>query len=293
MPDARSSKRKLPKGVTELARDRGGRKFRAAIRCKGVEVHLGLYSTAWQAAFAFNVASSSIGRSRLPPNELPLTQRLTAEEVMAITSRVERRLGMRSVGAERRQRPPSHDELVTFFEVTVIGFWRAQAVIGQSAHAIDAAAGQLVNAAELLFWDTEPELQSATAVLHVCATRRISSVFRDQELMREILNDDGDELWRVARWLVLPDHSPVSRGFEEEVRYLYPDFFEDQGRRVGGWAEVLGLAPPFSLRQVREAYRRLSKSVHPDVGGSHREFLRLTEAYEQALIFVRHQAAEK
>jgi curved DNA-binding protein CbpA len=31
---------------------------------------------------------------------------------------------------------------------------------------------------------------------------------------------------------------------------------------------VLGLAPGASLEEVREAYRRLMKRVHPDLGGS-------------------------
>ena len=45
----------------------------------------------------------------------------------------------------------------------------------------------------------------------------------------------------------------------------------------------LGLAPACTTAEVKAAYRRLVKRVHPDQGGSHDEFLRLQAAYEQAL----------
>ncbi|MHC5542033.1 J domain-containing protein, partial [Singulisphaera rosea] len=49
-----------------------------------------------------------------------------------------------------------------------------------------------------------------------------------------------------------------------------------------GWATILGLEPPFNTKQVRSAYRTLSKATHPDIGGSHSEFVRLRKAYEEA-----------
>ena len=52
---------------------------------------------------------------------------------------------------------------------------------------------------------------------------------------------------------------------------------------LAGWAAVLGIGPPFSLEQVRAAYRSRSKEVHPDLGGNPDEFVRLQSAYEQAL----------
>ena len=47
--------------------------------------------------------------------------------------------------------------------------------------------------------------------------------------------------------------------------------------------DALNLSWPCTLAEVREAYRRLVKQVHPDGGGNHDKFLALQDAYEQAL----------
>lgn len=47
--------------------------------------------------------------------------------------------------------------------------------------------------------------------------------------------------------------------------------------------QQLGLLPPYSMEDVKRAYRNLAKSSHPDAGGSAEEFARLHEAYERAL----------
>jgi len=52
----------------------------------------------------------------------------------------------------------------------------------------------------------------------------------------------------------------------------------------------LGLAPPYSVEDVKEAFRARVKTAHPDVGGSAAEFSQLQEAYEQALEYVRFRA---
>src|SRR4051794_8553493 len=83
------------KGVTSLARARGGRRFVAKIRRgKGVEVHLGLYEAAGHAAFAFNVAAQALGRGSMPPNEIPRAEQPDADAVRWIADRVRRRLGL-------------------------------------------------------------------------------------------------------------------------------------------------------------------------------------------------------
>jgi DnaJ-domain-containing protein 1 len=54
---------------------------------------------------------------------------------------------------------------------------------------------------------------------------------------------------------------------------------------VGGITEddwfVLGLCPGASLRQLKDAYRRLVKTHHPDAGGDPEVFKRIQEAYEK------------
>jgi hypothetical protein len=274
--------------VTELPRSRGGRSFRATIRRKGNEVHLGLYETPWLAAFAFNVASESIGRGARPPNDIPLRGGPTPEEVRSITTRVRRRLGLDRREASRLG-PPSLESLLTFFEITVVGFWRGQAAIDVGdapGRSLDAAAGRIVEAAGLLFWDRERDGIAPEEAMTDLLAGRIDSEFRRKDLSREILEDDGDDPWRVARWLAFPDLSPGGRGFREEVRHLYAEMFDDEDATMG-WADVLGLRPPFDMEDVRTAYRIRSKQSHPDAGGSPGEFVRLNAAYESARAFFR------
>ncbi|MCA1686640.1 MAG: DnaJ domain-containing protein, partial [Planctomycetia bacterium] len=66
---------------------------------------------------------------------------------------------------------------------------------------------------------------------------------------------------------------------------LYRDLFEDPDRAPEGWASVLGVSPPFDPQQVRAAYRARSRAAHPDAGGTDAEFVRLREAYEEALAY--------
>jgi hypothetical protein len=46
---------------------------------------------------------------------------------------------------------------------------------------------------------------------------------------------------------------------------------------------VLGIAPPYSVDDVKRAYKRRARTAHPDAGGSHIEFIRLQEARDVAL----------
>jgi len=46
---------------------------------------------------------------------------------------------------------------------------------------------------------------------------------------------------------------------------------------------ALGLEPPYSLEDVKQAYLIKAKGTHPDHGGRMADFLRLQEAFEQAI----------
>ncbi len=292
MAKSKKSAAGLPKGVTELSRARNGRKFRAAIRNKGAEIHLGLYESPWHAAFAFNVASSAIGRGAIPPNECPLQSGPSSEDVREITARVRRRLGFDRGLNHHPESPPSLESLATFFEITVLGFWRGEVVQNYGDDSLVSAARRIVEAANLLFWEHRPGSRSPSAVLEDLLSRRLSTAFRRPDVTREVLNDDGEEPIRIARWLVLPDESSSIRGFREEVRFLYASFFREESETNLGWAEILGVTPPVTSRKVRDAYRRRSKSLHPDAGGSAAEFVRLNTAYEQALSYLRLQGED-
>jgi hypothetical protein len=280
------------KGVSTLPRSRGGRRFVAKVRHKGVEVHLGIYESPGLAGFAFNVASEVLGRGSRPPNEVPRAEQPDAEEVRRITARVRRRLGLDPTPKRVEEIPPDPEALLTLFEVTVVGFWRDQAAQSDPGAGLDAAARRLAEAARLVFWSPSRGHPSPSDAIARLVARRLDQAFRRVDLTRAILDDDGDEDWRVARWLILPDVFPVGRGFRDEVRYLYSELFEGDSTpgSSGGvphWSSVLGVEPPFSLEKVREAYRGRTKSAHPDAGGSHVEFVRLQAAYEEARDYCR------
>ncbi len=291
-----ASKEKLPRGVTALPTERGGRKFRASIkRGKGDVVHLGIYETPWLAAFAFDVAVRAIGRGDGSTLDIPHTEQPSANDVWEINARVKQRLGLEDRPEEHRRHAPAPEQLLSIFEVAVLGFWKHQAADDSWGHpgaGLDTAAWQLNAAAEAFFWSAESGHPAPIDVMKRLLTRRLDAVFRLQKLTREILDDDGDEPLRIARWLVYPDKFVTGRGrtFVEEIRTLYSDIFADEAERntshapgeMPEWATVLGLLPPFRLSRIREAYRARSRIVHPDVGGSDAEFIRLNAAYEEA-----------
>lgn len=286
----------LPKGVEALDRPRGGRGYRATIRKgKGVTAHLGLYETPWLAAFAHAEAARLLHREA-PPFTPPTGEEPTADQVREASERVRRRLGVDSPKKRRgvAEHPPSAEALLTFFEVTVVGYWQNAAAGDEAGHpgaGLDAAAGRLVEAATLLFWSRSAGQPDPLHAMADLLARRLDRAFRRADLTREVLDDDGDDPWRVARWLVHPDEFPGrrARGFRDEVRRLYAEHFEtasfEAGESPPGWASLLGLTPPFDRETVRAAYRARSRDVHPDAGGSEAEFVRLRLAYEEAIAF--------
>ena len=287
------------RGVIELPTILGEPRFRAWLgRGKGQQANLGVYANRWAAAFAYNVAAQSLFGERRPSNEIPEGEQLSADEVRAITARVRLRLGLDKPPGHRPQRPPSFDEVRTLFEITVIGFWRQQvaAHADDPARELSLAAQRLVEAARLLFWNRSANDPNPLEVMEEILSLRLDRTFRRAEITRAVLEDDADDALRLARWLVYPDALPTGPGFREAVARVHADRLGNQGDEAGstfnpGWATVLGLAPPFSPERIRDAYRNKSKTMHPDVGGSPAEFIRLRAAYEEALRFLASRQA--
>jgi hypothetical protein len=72
---------------------------------------------------------------------------------------------------------------------------------------------------------------------------------------------------------------------EDPVFFARP-YYQRVGQGKGesfGCLEMLNLSWPCTVSEVKAAYRRLVKRIHPDAGGSHDEFLALQVAYEEAL----------
>ncbi len=276
----------LPRGVTSLDRPRGGRPYRASIRHRGVECHLGLYESPYLAGLAYHLAAEMVGRRSSPPDEEPGTPRASASQIRTLSARVASRLGIKPTARLPVEEAPPIQALITFFEVTVLGFWKQQAASDHAdapGSSLDSAASRVVEAADLLLIGRAAVMPPPLEMLVDLLARRLDVEFRRSDLTREILDDDGDDPWRVARWLVYPEHLPTGRGFRREVSYLYPEFFAEDPTGRPGWAEVLGIVPPYSIEKIRDAYRLRSKTVHPDKGGSAAEFVRVQEAYEEGM----------
>ena len=199
-----SNRPRLPKGVAALRRPRGGRGFRSSIRKeKGVIIHLGLYSTPWLAAFAYGIAAKLLGRPE-PHLEIPLAEQPDAEVVREITARVRRRFGIDKPSRHPVEISPDTEELLTLFEITVVGFWRSQAAVDVGDHpgsGLDAAAGRLVDAARILFWSRSAGHPDPLEAMCRLLGRRLEQTFRRADLTREVLDDDGDDPWRVGSFI--------------------------------------------------------------------------------------------
>jgi hypothetical protein len=99
-------------------------------------------------------------------------------------------------------------------------------------------------------------------------------------LSRQRWQSDQVELRREAheRRLAAQERLNDERArFNEGRRWRRPhgQKFDDKQHR-----EALNLPIDGSLEpsQIKKAYRRLAQKVHPDVGGTHEQFLRITEA---------------
>lgn len=99
------------------------------------------------------------------------------------------------------------------------------------------------------------------------------------------------------------DQAELRRDAYERRRAAQERLYEEQARFDKGWRRRRTNDQPFSERQHREAlnlpidgkletsqiktaYRRLAQKVHPDVGGSHEQFLRITEARNVLLEYI-------
>ena len=79
---------------------------------------------------------------------------------------------------------------------------------------------------------------------------------------------------------------------EEPLFYSY-EGGKTYGRQLFECLQVLNLSWPCTEAAVRGAYRSLVRDAHPDGGGNQDAFLRLQEAYEQAMQLCRRQAGLK
>ncbi|SIO47174.1 hypothetical protein SAMN05444166_5026 [Singulisphaera sp. GP187] len=282
-------KRDRLRGVSEQPASHGEGRYRASIgRGKGRQVNLGLYPDRWLAAFAYNAAVEAIRGDLRTKNEIPEKQQPSADQVRRITARVRCRLGL-DTPTPPVEIPPTAEQLLTLLEITVASFWRGQVAthVADLGRELGIAARRLAEAARLLLWSHSSGHPTARDALAHLLARRLDHTFRRADVTRAVLDDDGDDELRLARWLVYPDELPGGGGFRDTIALLYLDRDAEtadssQSATTPAWALTLGVVPPFSSDRIRSAYRARSKTVHPDTGGDHAEFVRLQAAYEDA-----------
>jgi hypothetical protein len=100
--------------------------------------------------------------------------------------------------------------------------------------------------------------------------------------------DHGGPVFRLSRIMLEQEGytlAPVTADVDDPLFFAVPyqEGVAEHARRSLACFELLNLSFPCTASEVKAAYRRLVKGIHPDQGGSHDEFLTLREAYEQAL----------
>ena len=118
-------------------------------------------------------------------------------------------------------------------------------------------------------------------------TRRFINFAACTVMSRERWRDDQVELRRNARQK-RREFADKRRAAEEHRAEVREDHRQGWRRRRVGlslrdqrpYRDFLGLPAEGALgaSEINTAFRRLAKSTHPDAGGSHEEFVRLTEA---------------
>jgi DnaJ-domain-containing protein 1 len=97
---------------------------------------------------------------------------------------------------------------------------------------------------------------------------------------------------KARYWQLIKQRQEEERRRREQARQqrAWEDFWrEAQGSAVAGgcttvaWREVLGVPATATMDQVKARYRQLAKQHHPDFGGEKENFMRVQEAYEQAM----------
>ena len=292
MSREREGEGRLPKGVSLLARPRGGRRFLAKIRHKGVEAHLGLYESAGLAGFAFNVASEALGRGSRPPNEAIPGDQPDAGEVRRDHGEGPTTAQARPAeGPGPREIPPDPDQLLALFEVTVVGFWRGQAAEGDAASGLDSAARRLAEARapgllEPALGPPGPVRGDGPAGRAAAGAGRSAAPTSPGRSSTTTATTTGGS---PDGWSS-PTPSPRPGGSATRSAISTPS--TSPATRPHQPASPTGRPSsastrPFRTDRVRDAYRGLSKAAHPDAGGSHAAFLRLQAAYDEAREYCR------
>ena len=136
---------------------------------------------------------------------------------------------------------------------------------------------------EVLGWNT---LYLPYRITKITAAR-IHAEYKDAhvQLNRQTMERDGKQYHsRFHEYFYAKKPTPESRDWNwaGSSGYTLPPVNQMFGTDC---LTTLGLSLPCTRADVRRAYKRLAKAAHPDLGGSHQQFIKLKEAHDSALRF--------
>jgi hypothetical protein len=149
-----------------------------------------------------------------------------------------------------------------------------------------------LDAGEVLGWNTKYRAYQVVKITkaRLYVERRTGelawNVIRIQ-LNRETMEREGKQYHtRFHEYFYAEKPKPESKDWNwagsRAYTYNLPTFGQVFGVEC---LTTLGLSLPVTRADVRRAYKRLAKTAHPDLGGSHQEFIRLKQAHDSALRF--------
>ena len=106
--------------------------------------------------------------------------------------------------------------------------------------------------------------------------------FKVEQVQKRTVDTGGK--WTTVRPALPPKVPRPARPEPWSSASIPPGFFESiRFALVAGDAAVLGLAHPFSAKDVRAAFRRKAREAHPDTGGSADAFVSLKASRDRLL----------
>lgn len=91
--------------------------------------------------------------------------------------------------------------------------------------------------------------------------------FDELLLAADILGYRRGWAWQQYQRIGMPDPEPSSQHTTTDP--------------INRALQLVGVCKPFTLEQLKAAYRKKALEAHPDTGGSHEAFLALSDAYQE------------
>jgi hypothetical protein len=142
-----------------------------------------------------------------------------------------------------------------------------------------------LEAGEVLGWNTRYiayKIDKITAKRIAIYPPDIDDISQTVYLNRETMERDGKQYHsRFHEYFYAEKPRPESKDWNwagNKPGFVIPNF-------TGDCLTTLGLTVPYTSADVRRAYKRLAKTAHPDLGGSHQAFIKLRQAHDSALRF--------